>query len=64
MAYMIRENNEDTFTGGGISTEFDFEVGFMAMIGVHTETDVHFGVSVSNNASLFRQCFYYKTNLY
>ena len=48
---MSRENNEDTFTGGGVQSEFDFEVGFLAMVGVHVETDVHFGVSFSHNAS-------------
>jgi len=45
---MSRENNEDTSTSGGISTEFNLEVGFLTMVGINVETDVHFGVSVSN----------------
>lgn len=58
---MSRENNEDTFTGGGIKTDFDLEVGFLAMIGIQVETDIHFGVSDSNNASCL---LHVKTNLY
>ena len=48
---MSRENNEDVSTGRSIESDFDLEVGFLAMVGVKVETDVHFGVSDSNNAS-------------
>ena len=57
---MSRENNEDTSTGGGIKSEFDLEVGFLAMLGIKVETDVHFGVSVPNYTS----CYHVKTNPY
>ena len=57
---MSRENNEDTSTGGGIKSEFDLEVGFLAMLGIKVETDVNFGVSVPNYTS----CYHVKTNPY
>lgn len=50
---MSSENNEDTSTGGGIRSHVDLEVGYLAMVGVEVESDINFGVSVSDNATFF-----------
>lgn len=51
---MCREN-ADISVGGGIKTDFDLEIGYLAMVGAKVETDVHFGVSIYIHASFFLQ---------